>query len=148
MQKRRKEDGFTLIELMIVIAVIGILAIVLVPKVGTIKTQARTAGIDTNMRVVQGYAESQIDKWSQNTSNQSTVAAEVAASLGSGANALTNPFDKTKAAFVISIDGKDSTPAFVPGVVYIKSAAGSPYTVTIEALDANNNIYRTITVTE
>ncbi|HVJ50701.1 type II secretion system protein, partial [Desulfitobacterium sp.] len=33
MVKRRKDSGFTLIELMIVIAVIGILAVVLVPKV-------------------------------------------------------------------------------------------------------------------
>lgn len=147
MMRRKKESGFTLIELMIVIAVIGILAVVLIPKVGTVKTQAKTAGIDTNMRVVQGYAESQIDKWSANGSAQNVVAAEVQASIGSGANALTNPFDKNKDAFVISNDGTSGSNK-VPGVVYIKSAGGTPYTVTIEALDANNNVYRTITVTE
>ncbi len=75
--KRRKDQGFTLIELMIVIAVIGILAIVLVPKVGTIKTQAKGAGIDTNVRMVQGYLQSKISKWAEQGVSQNTVASDV-----------------------------------------------------------------------
>lgn len=67
MMKRKKDGGFTLIELMIVIAVIGILAIVLVPKVGSVKTQAKTAGIDTNIRLVQGFVQANITSWSNAT---------------------------------------------------------------------------------
>ncbi|AHF07436.1 hypothetical protein DESME_10660 [Desulfitobacterium metallireducens DSM 15288] len=52
MVKRRKDSGFTLIELMIVIAVIGILAVVLVPKFGSVKTDAKLAGVQTNFRSV------------------------------------------------------------------------------------------------
>ncbi|NLI91826.1 MAG: type II secretion system protein [Peptococcaceae bacterium] len=75
--KRRKDSGFTLIELMIVIAVIGILAIVLVPKVGTVKTQSKTAGLDTNIRLVQGYCESKIDKWISKSTTTLNVATEI-----------------------------------------------------------------------
>jgi len=49
--------GFTLIELMIAIAIIGILAIVLIPKVGGIKSQAKISGINTNLRVAAAKAE-------------------------------------------------------------------------------------------
>lgn len=77
MIKRRKDEGFTLIELMIVIAVIGILAIVLVPKVGTIKAQAKGAGIDSNVRMVQGYLQSKASKWVDQKAEQDTVVADV-----------------------------------------------------------------------
>lgn len=56
--KRRKDSGFTLIELMIVIAVIGILAVVLVPKFGSVKTTAKLAGVETNFRSVSTAVQS------------------------------------------------------------------------------------------
>ncbi|MGI6450041.1 MAG: competence type IV pilus major pilin ComGC [Desulfitobacteriia bacterium] len=62
--KRYNNTGFTLIELMIVIAIIGILSMVLVPKVSAIKTQAKEAGLDTNVRMIRAYAESKIELWS------------------------------------------------------------------------------------
>lgn len=95
MLKRRKEDGFTLIELMIVIAVIGILAVVLVPKVGTIKTQAKGAGIDTNVRMVQGYLQSKASNWaSTGTTTSSDIAKKIATdfnNLGTS-DKMANPF--------------------------------------------------------
>lgn len=53
----KTNKGFTLIEIMIVIAIIGILALVLVPKIGSMKDQAKLAGVDTNMRVLEGIAQ-------------------------------------------------------------------------------------------
>lgn len=89
MIKRKKDGGFTLIELMIVIAVIGILAVVLVPKVGTIKTQAKSAGIDTNIRMVQGYVQSRITSW--NNSATVPTGAIVSADISNAFSVVTNP---------------------------------------------------------
>lgn len=92
MIKRKKEQGFTLIELMIVIAVIGILAIVLVPKVGTIKTQSKGTGVETNMRVVQGFVESKINTWANQKTTASTAAGIIKAAFSGTSNQLTNPY--------------------------------------------------------
>lgn len=54
MNKRR---GFTLIELMIVIAIIGILAAIAVPNFKKAREQAREKSCYANMRVIQGAIE-------------------------------------------------------------------------------------------
>ncbi|HEY2331171.1 MAG TPA: type II secretion system protein [Acidimicrobiales bacterium] len=47
----QREEGFTLIELMIVMVVIGILAGIVLFAIGTFQTDANTATTNTNKRI-------------------------------------------------------------------------------------------------
>jgi type IV pilus assembly protein PilA len=94
MIEKRKDSGFTLVELMIVIAVIGILAVVIVPKVGMVRTQAKLSGIDVNMRMVQAYVQSTIS----NQTKTDQFCKDLAAAFPVGAtgdDALINPLTGT-----------------------------------------------------
>lgn len=93
-QRKRKDDGFTLIELMIVIAVIGILAVVLIPKIGNVKTLAKATGVQTNFQSVSAAVQSITDLTASNAnlSNGSNSVYTELTTYFSGTNAMTNPF--------------------------------------------------------
>ena len=59
----KNNKGFTLIELMIAIAIIGILALVLIPRVAGLKDNARAAGLDSTIRVAMSITEGVIDNY-------------------------------------------------------------------------------------
>lgn len=65
MKLRRNRKGFTLIEMMIVIAVIAILAAVLIPKSGLVQNTAKESGVEANARVVQGIIEGMMPRYDQ-----------------------------------------------------------------------------------
>jgi type IV pilus assembly protein PilA len=159
MMRRRKDSGFTLIELMIVIAVIGILAIVLVPRVGTVKSQAKETGLDANIRVVQGYCESKIDKWSLDPNTTATTiqtAIVNAFKFNDPAKRLVNPFTSKSENAVGEGDAVTAPVAgdtlyvstttaageeAVPGVVYVHVAiVDNIPTITIDGYDVNGKI--------
>lgn len=56
-RRRESQRGFTLIELMIVVAIIGILATILIPNFVHARAQAQTAGCESNLRSIATAAE-------------------------------------------------------------------------------------------
>ena len=62
MRLLKKKKGFTLIELMIVIAMVAILAQVMIPKVGAVKVQMKNNSVQTNAKLVQAFLENRSGK--------------------------------------------------------------------------------------
>lgn len=142
MVKRRKDSGFTLIELMIVIAVIGILAIVLVPKIGAVKTTAKTSGIDVNIRTAQAEVQGHIDNWST-TFSQSTIVTVI----NNDVSDTVNPFNSAQKG-VIAVTSLP-TP-IVNGTVYVIVPAtvtdmnDATKGINITGYDNSGNVYSTV----
>ena len=145
MVKRRKDSGFTLIELMIVIAVIGILAVVLVPKVTNVKTAAKSAGVDTNVRAVEAYAQSRISYW-DTLADTSSIQTDIGDALGSaGSDPLVNPItgDKNGALY---FSAGSATAGSVYVVVPATQAALNSSGIVITGIDGNRATSSTVTV--
>lgn len=138
MFRKKRDDGFTLIELMIVIAVIGILAIVLVPRIGIVKTQAKETGLDNNVRLVQGYVESKINKWESKEVNQEDVVDQIVTAFTFSdpekqlLNPITsNPSSAVEVADADTIAGQESVIVLTPHDVSNPPTIGATPTETI-----------------
>jgi len=57
MLKKKGEKGFTLIELMIVVAIIGILAAIAIPSFTSFQQRAKTSEVRTNIGSIRGTEE-------------------------------------------------------------------------------------------
>lgn len=120
----KKIKGFTLIELMIVLAIIVILSIVLIPKASIFKNQAKNSGVATNVNTVRAYLENKtgvnfIDKSADLKSSLDTAF--------SGEDVLTNPLDSSSAAYVVS----DAEPSSLTkgSVVVVVNSSSKSYTI-------------------
>ncbi|MEL1135134.1 type II secretion system protein [Desulfitobacterium sp. THU1] len=136
MIKRRKDGGFTLIELMIVIAVIGILAVVLVPKMGGVKDSAKYAGVTTNAKSVEAYVIANIDRWAKHSTDAEDL---IVGQFTTAPNALANPLGGTAIIFSAPTDD-----AAAKGVVAVTGAAtpSSGITITGYGSSATDILYQ------
>ena len=88
----RRDSGFTLIELMIVVVVIGILAAIAVPNFIAMQSRAREAGTKANMHTFQLAAE---DYGVQNDSFYAVDGASVVPLMPGGDARFKNSFSGT-----------------------------------------------------
>ena len=88
----RNQKGFTLIELMIVVVIIGILAAIAIPNFIAMQNRAKEGSTKANMHTFQLSAE---DYGVQNDGAYAGTAAAVANLLPSAGNNFKNPFDRT-----------------------------------------------------
>jgi len=149
--KRRKDEGFTLIELMIVIAVIGILAVVLVPKMGSIKNSAKITGVQTNIRSMTMLIQAM-----NGLTPGSTLDTQVTSNLGTLQDAISmrNPFTSgegvgsTNAYVVVSTAPTLPATPITPGTIYVSvDETATVPTITLIGCDESGDEIDDLTIT-
>jgi type IV pilus assembly protein PilA len=125
----RTQKGFTLIELMIVVVIIGILAAIAIPNFIAMQNRAKEGSTKSNMHTFQLSSE---DYGVQNDGTYATDASTVAALLPASGNNFKNPFDQTTGSGNSWEDRASASagPSAKAGITsYADSSSGTTYNI-------------------
>lgn len=141
----KNKKGFTLIELMIVLAIIAILAVVLVPKAGAMKDNAKNAGVTANVNSVRAILEAKTADSSYFVNASNAGAKKTISSLTTSftiPNDVVNPFTKKaniRATHITSIV-EDTSYASDSIAIVDLTGGKEPATLTIPAVPNNKGL--------
>ena len=138
MSLRPKTKRFTLAELLLVVGLLALLALVVIPRVNAVRDNIKTAGVDSNMRIVQAYVHSVIDNYGD---DQADLLERELSHVFEG-DSLVNPFNRLEGVSEVSSVGNGAAVIFSDA----DNERGLVESTWLSGAEANENLQGTVLV--